>query len=730
MSAEINESTSRMDSNLDALGPSEGQRNGLVLLVGDWFVDDHWVLGAHRSSTSSRTGRRHLAALQEIGSATESLCGAGRTASVLWGAQFSIIGVGVCAESDGEVLLSLLDAEGLKGRNPHTLRRWESVRLPERASFCNLGDESSGTSRAIRIYERFGDATILTQRLDWETPPPRNLRIELLEELLRLRKQEIQAVILEDLGKGFIRQDLVSFLVKELADKPWFISTKFWQPDWFEVVSKVKDIPLLLIPEAAARAALGTKIDEDRVVNRALSSWMATSGSDAPSKGALALVANKLLKGHRISKKGLPASTVVVVPDDWTVLALDASKQGYVFRQEASTGSVPMAMSSVLLGALTARMLRVPLEDLAGKVEGAAAFTYRWREFEARRVIDYRDWNPTDEPRYNPTGETGETRKGLSFNWREAHEQWQRAFTLENLGIIEEDGPRLELWRSMTELPGYVCVVRKKRATVAALVQMLRAFARSDRSKQESCLLTAPPGTGKTHLVRCLAEQANFRVLSFNVTHLYRREELLDCFDRISTTQAENDTPLLVFFDEINADLGGAPPYASFLSPLEEGVYVRAEKAFHIGAAVWLFAATVFNRDALKAPDFESRLTRGIVELSAPREDPEGDATKLERIYLTASLLKSVFREIEFVSEDVLDFFRRLPEDFSTRQITQFVTNFRNVQRRKVVSENIPWNWLMENRTDSMRSLKQDWEGYWKTRQEGLREVRLLTERR
>jgi len=644
---------------------------------------------------------------------------------VLWGAGFSILGVGLCAESDADVLLSLLDAEGLKGHNPHTLKRWDKVRVPEGAMFCNLGDESSGTSRAIRIYERAGDSTMLTQRLDWETPPPKNLRLDLLEELLNRRRQGIQAVILEDLAKGFVRKELVTLLVKQLADKPWFISTKFWQPDWLDELAKVKELRLLLIPEAAARAALGTKIDDERLVQRLLASWMATSGSESPSKGALALVANKLLKGHGVQRGGSTkgsASTVVVVPDDRTVLALDASEQGYVHCQEESPGSVPMAMSSVLLGALAGRMLRVPSGDLDGIVAGAASFTYKWREFESRRVTDYRNWNPTDEPRDDLQVEADESRNKRLFKWREAHEQWQRAFTLENLGIIEEvDGPRLELWRAMTELPGYICIVRRKRETVASLAHMLRTFARSDRSKQESCLIEAPAGTGKTHLVRCLAELGNFRVLPFNITHLYRREGLLDCFDRISTTQAENDTPLLVFFDEINAELGGNPPYASFLSPLEEGVYVRAEKSFPIGPAVWLFAATKFDRGALKALDFESRLTRGIVPLSAPSEDPEGDAIKLERVYLAASLLKNVFREIEFIGEDVLDLFSRLPEDFSTRRITQLASNFRNVRRRKVLSENIPWDWMTEK-------LKKEWDKFWSHRGE-VREVRLIAER-
>ncbi len=732
MSEESNESSRPAGDNLGSIPRNRPDSlGGPVLLVGDWFVDDHWVLGTHRSSTSSRTGKKHLAALQDFDSATESLCGAGRTASVLWGAGFSILGVGVCARSDEEVLLSLLDIEGLKGRNPHTLRRWDLVGHPERASFCNLGDENSGTSRAIRIYERAGAATILTQRLDWETPAPKNLRLDPLVNLLGQEKQAIQAVVLEDLAKGFIRTELIALLVEHLADKPWFIMSKAWRPDWFDVAAKVKEVRLLLVPDVAARAALGTRIDDDRIVRRSLASWMVTSNSQSPSKGALALVANKLLKGQGEQRGGTTsgfASTVVVVPDERTVLALNSLGQGYVYRPEVS-GSVPMAMSSVLLGALTALMLPAPPEDLAGAVGGACSFTYRWRELEARRVTDHRDWNPKDSLDHLKV-ETEEVRNGQKFKWREAHEEWKLAFSLDTLGIIDEhDGPRLELWRAMTELPGYICIVRRKRETVAALVHMLRSFAHSDRSKQQSCLLEAPPGTGKTHLVRCLAEQANFRVLQFNITHLYRREGLLDCFDRISTTQAEfHDTPLLIFFDEINASLDGESPFSSFLSPLEEGVYIRAEKSFHIGPAVWLFATTKFNREEPKAPDFESRLTGGVVPLSAPHEDPEGDSTKLERVYLAASLLKATFPEIEFITEDVLDLFRRLPGDLSTRRITQLAANFRDVRRRKVVSENIPWNWITESSDGAMRSLWGDWEGYWGPRRDRVREVRLITE--
>ena len=666
-------------------------------------------------------------------SATESLCGAGRTASVLWGAGFSILGVGLCAKSDDEVLLSLLDAKSLTGRNPHSLRRWESVQQPPRATFCNLGDESTGTSRAIRIYERVGAATILTQRLDWETPPPKKLSLEPLKRLLQRQELPIQAVVLKDLAKGFIRADLVAFLASQLPDKPWFISTKLWQPDWFDVVARVKKVRLLLVPEEAARAALGTSIDDDKVIRRSLAAWMVSSNPHWPSKGALALLDNKLLKSPK-GPSGRPAkgvaSNVVVVPGDRTILALASSGHGCAYSPKDPDSSVPMAISRVLLGALTGRMLEFPTGDLAGIVEGAAAFTYHWRTFEAGRVTQYRDWNPAAEPHDDLNVEAERVLE--PFNWREAHEQWRQAFSLNNLGIIEKHNePRLELWRAATELPGYICIVRRKRETVSTLAQMLRSFARSDRSRQESCLIEAPAGTGKTHLIRRLAEEAKFQVLVFNITHLYRQEDLLDCFDRISTTQADlREAPLLVFFDEMNGSLGGEPPYSSFLSPLEEGLYVRAEKSFHIGPAVWLFAATAFDRTRLKALDFESRLTRGILPLSAPHGDPEDDSAKLERVYLASSLLKKSFPEIEFIAEDVLDLFRRLPGDISTRRLTQLAANFKDVKRRKVLSENIPWNWIAESSDGAMRSLKEDWEASWRPRRQHVPEVRLITEGR
>ena len=106
-------------------------------------------------------------------------------------------------------------------------------------------------------------------------------------------------------------------------------------------------------------------------------------------------------------------------------------------------------------------------------------------------------------------------------------------------------------------------------------------------------MLVASPGSGKTFLVNRLAKSLGMRGLKFNITQMLSKSDILDCFDTIVTTQAQNrDEKIIVFFDEINAQLGGQYVYDTFLAPIEEGVYVRAGKTFPIDPCVWIFAGT------------------------------------------------------------------------------------------------------------------------------------------
>jgi hypothetical protein len=160
-----------------------------ILVIGDWLVDEHWVVGVQRSKTSSRVGRAHFRALQDPDSTVTSFCGAGRTAGILHRAQFcgdsnvfGIIGLGVWHEDDQSSLEAMLDSASVKGCTPHQIRfSYEREPNPKKRRLINLVPEAGclfvngfrpGTTRVIRVYRQTGQEIDLQERIDWEVKIP------------------------------------------------------------------------------------------------------------------------------------------------------------------------------------------------------------------------------------------------------------------------------------------------------------------------------------------------------------------------------------------------------------------------------------------------------------------------------------------------------------------------------------------------------------------------------
>ncbi len=211
-------------------------------------------------------------------------------------------------------------------------------------------------------------------------------------------------------------------------------------------------------------------------------------------------------------------------------------------------------------------------------------------------------------------------------------------------------------------------------------------------------MLVGRPGSGKTFFVRQLAKKLDFRFLPFNITQMLSRADILDCFDTLVTTQAQDpETPILVFVDEINAPLDGDCVYHAFLAPIEDGVYVRGGKVFHIKPCVWVFSGTedpaVDARDeqgrnrSRKGSDFLSRLTLGLKELN---QSDTNDRMKAEFVYRGVALILSEFPDVGMVSEGVLRLLTHLKPEASIRDMKKLVQSFVNVQYGKVLTNNIP----------------------------------------
>src|SRR5260221_7122623 len=153
---------------------------------------------------------------------------------------------------------------------------------------------------------------------------------------------------------------------------------------------------------------------------------------------------------------------------------------------------------------------------------------------------------------------------------------------------------RLELWRAMQDVPDYVAIDPKKRANIRRLQRGLREFMeRPERSRQTyAAMITAPPGSGKTTLVKKLAEMNQLVLQECNLTQIFDRPQLLLFLDRLAHVQSGTDHPLLVFVDEINTPVAGHPAYDVFLSVLSGGTFRTARDVRRLRPAAWLFAGT------------------------------------------------------------------------------------------------------------------------------------------
>jgi SpoVK/Ycf46/Vps4 family AAA+-type ATPase len=243
----------------------------------------------------------------------------------------------------------------------------------------------------------------------------------------------------------------------------------------------------------------------------------------------------------------------------------------------------------------------------------------------------------------------------------------------------------------MTEVKNYVCICASKRRVLREVALEIETFKNQQRTR--SCLIEARPGSGKSLLAEMLAQDHGLFFLEFNITQMISKTDLLDCFDVISSTQFEKrGTKLLVFVDEIDADLGTGPVYDTFLAPLEQGIYRRASKTYHIDPCFWLFAGTAdpSHSKKNKARDFVSRLTLKPRSMNTRKTEE----FRLENVYLGTAILRLEFPDVREISTEVLKVFHGIKDTVSIRELRQFVKEFTDIKSGEVRRDNVPERWF------------------------------------
>jgi SpoVK/Ycf46/Vps4 family AAA+-type ATPase len=112
-------------------------------------------------------------------------------------------------------------------------------------------------------------------------------------------------------------------------------------------------------------------------------------------------------------------------------------------------------------------------------------------------------------------------------------------------------------------------------------------------------LLAAPPGSGKSFLIKQLIESIDFKnrglEASFEesyVASLENSAELYGIFQRVQSINLEGGKLPVVFFDEIDATVNGGKLFARFLAPMWDGTFYIGKEKFFLGRSIFFFAGS------------------------------------------------------------------------------------------------------------------------------------------
>ncbi len=380
---------------------------GGILVVGDWVIDEDWVVGDHRTTSSKRAGPRHSLALHSLATSVRSLCGAGQVATIINQAAgddgeplASVAGVGVWHPRDDAALAEMLDPSQTIGSTPLRVSTTqnspvEACRLYNLLKHSKPGDTDVGTTRIVRIYQHSGSRPEPVRRIDWERPITDSVAAEIREHVdenlsgLPELDPPIAHVVIADLCRGAVTEDLIIWLSKKFSHAKWYLYSKAWKPSWFrsKAVSGL-DVRVVLVPSLAASAAV-------RDPEVSLSSWVTPQGS--VSQAALSEVEDL--------SKSFPRARVVVLPQDMRVLAYDGTtRRGWV---QPDTGLpdpqlfTPMAtvfFPALVLGEILAEAKTA--KDWIAPIRRALEFTHAWIDAEVGRLMT-ETWNPPLTQRFS-----------------------------------------------------------------------------------------------------------------------------------------------------------------------------------------------------------------------------------------------------------------------------------------------------------------------------------------
>lgn len=527
---------------------------------------------------------------------------------------YDLFGIGSWSKDDDDLLKHYIHAKCLATGDairaafclqPPTCTNAVDITLLRAAS--DDGSRDDPTIRIIRTY-RYGAGTFkMINRIDWEPrrhpsdPDTRNQRAHAAINRLSSTRGTVRfdSIIVDDHTKGVMSEELVKQLVglRSTADPglraKWYVRTKDknilcaeTRPSWFKMIPEIE--VLAIGPDIASRFY---------PLERLLT-----------ANGHLTRRCYELIERLRAITH---LRILVLASDRMELVVLHHDSERLFVAREPGVHDIDLQkincttafFASFIHELLTDTFTNAGSRDQWPRIIANAIHNaHKHSGVKVPRSIRYRCEDPERGAAGPTTHIAAPDRVKELARFDSIAEQWRSATT--GLGIIKcrhgaemaeeaRDFKCLQVWRSSTDLPGYIACIELKRSEIGRMWQAMRDFTRQvDVQRPLSILLEADPGVGKTFLAETLAKAIECHRIQRDITQMLHRDELLDLFDSIATAQAERDEPVVVFVDEINATLDNSPVYSAFLSLLEANYYMRSGTKVTLKPCIWIFAST------------------------------------------------------------------------------------------------------------------------------------------
>jgi hypothetical protein len=495
-----------------------------VVIIGDWFIDENWLVAKHESYSSSHIGDiQYLSKHPSVEKRMISLCGAPELLVVLnsfLGDKYEFIGFGAWNQIDNDIVkcTSCTEIKSGKFMTPYTIKSLQNVsNIPKEGSINNEGpkdyertcpyDSSKcsypelesvnlaahsrlSTNRIIRCYEGYsGGLPHLRYRFDWQLPiGEKDLNFDDLKN--KLKGKSIAAVIIEDHGKGVVNDISMTKLLKVLRpskNRRWYIRSKIDNPVWLKIL-KDNDIKarLHVIDYKLAKRWSG---ERRRLVGTEL------SRASLEMIGKLTGSSTYVHGSQREPESYYQSDRAAILFEDNTVLAKDFDDCFNLDRppgpeQLINVGRTTMFFNALIAQDLSARDQTSKLGNFGLECYNALQVSFKWSKQASRA------WSKTEPHFY------GDYTRALDclrepqiepeiqqYNYDKLWQHWNKSS--KNLGVLEiGDTSRFQMWRGKGTLEGYICVGGPKRSKINELLRKVGDFNNQDSPKHPlNCLL-------------------------------------------------------------------------------------------------------------------------------------------------------------------------------------------------------------------------------------------------